>query len=262
MKILFKIIVFLYLLGCTGVYFMQEKIIFHPEHLQENYRFKFGEEIEIPLDDNLSMNTLLVRAQPGKRSKGAIIYYHGNRGSIRFGTHQIRTMKHLGLDILIPDYRSYGKTEGEIKSQKQLLNDASKAYAYLKQHYQEDKSYVVGYSLGTSMASYVASINQPAHLFLVAPFTSLTAIKNKYAWFIPGFLLKYKLPVIKFVKNVPCDISIIHGTNDKVVDYDFSTKIKDKYPDKTTLYTVEGQGHRRIIFDEALESALNKIILN
>ncbi len=217
-----------------------------------------GTEVEISLDDKISMNALMVKQSDLGKSKGVILYLHGNRGSIRFGIYQIRHMLDLGYDIIIPDYRSFGKTEGKINSEKQLYGDVQKVYDYLKQGYNEDQIVLVGYSLGTGMASYLAAENNPSQLLMIAPFTSLADIKNKYLWFFPDFLLKFKLAVSGHIQNIRCPITIIHGTNDRIVDFDFSKRLWLKYKDKVELVEANRESHRSIIFAELLRQTLQQ----
>jgi len=254
-KILFSI----YCLLCLGLYFTQHKLIFAPHLTSATEKYRTGYEVEIPLEDNLNMNTLIIPAQKGKRSEGAIMYLHGNKGNIQRGIYQTRTMRDRGLDIMIIDYRGYGKTEDRPRNDSQMIDDANKAYLYLKENYNENKIYVLGYSLGTGMASYIAKKNNPAHLILVAPFTSLTAIKNQFLWFFPDFLLKFKLNNAKYVKDLKTATTILHGTDDTVVDYGYSLELKE-INSKINLITSKGQSHRGIIFDPLLSKALDKII--
>lgn len=262
MKTLIKILLAIYILCCAAAYTLQEKIIFHPQDYPEFQPYKGGQEIEIPLEEGLTMNALLVphtkaKKSPTPKSKGAILYLHGNTGNIRRAGYQIRNQRNRGYDILIPDYRGYGKTEGQPESDKQMLEDANKAYQYLKKNYNEKNIYIIGYSLGTGMASYIAKENNPAHLILIAPFTSLTDIKNKYLWMFPNFLLKYKLSNRAHLKNSKTPTTIIHGTNDHVVDYRFSEELKQLYP-QVDLHTQEGIGHREIIF--RISDVLDRVI--
>jgi len=261
MRLFIKIAASLYLIACIVLYILQDSFIFNPEKLPEDYSFRMGQELEIPLDDVYSMNTLYVDSGPEK-PKGVILYLHGNRGSIRFGIYQLRTMRELGYDIMIPDYRSYGKTEGSIQSEEQLFNDVQKAYDHLKTRFNENEIILVGYSLGTGMASYLASHNKPKTLVLVAPFTSITDIKNKYLWFFPDFLLKFKLPVNEFMNNIECPVTIVHGTRDKIVDYRFSEEMKNRFGDKITLIRAERESHRSIIFSSELSIALEQLLLS
>lgn len=260
MRTFLKILLVLYLLACAVLYIIQDRFIFNPEQLPESYSYRMGEEREIPLEDGISMNALFV-ASSQKPSKGVILYLHGNRGSIRFGIYQIRHMFDLGYDILIPDYRSYGKTEGSIDSEKQLYADVQKAYDYLKDRYSEKDIILVGYSLGTGMASYLASRNRPSRLVLVAPFTSITDIKNKYLWFFPDFLLRFKLPVEKFMHTIECPVTLVHGTRDRIVDYSYSETLKERYQDKVELVTARDESHRGIIFSYELATTLQRLLI-
>lgn len=64
-----------YLVLCTAVYFYQEKIIFHPEKLPDNYSYNFGsntEEITIITKDNKRLNSVLFKVPD---SKGVIFIF-------------------------------------------------------------------------------------------------------------------------------------------------------------------------------------------
>jgi len=258
MKWLLRIIIFLYVTLCGVLYFIQQKVIFRPEVIEEDFSYRFGEEVEIKLEEDLYMNALWVKENPSQQTNKAILYLHGNRGSIRFGTHQISEMKGNGYDVFIPDYRSYGKTEGQLINDAQMLEDAHKAFEYLATKYKPENIIVVGYSLGTGMAAFVASQASIKHLLLIAPFTSLTDIKNQYLWFTPDFLLRFKLNTEKHLKNVDCPISIIHGTNDQIVPFKFSKEMESQYQEKVTLYPLDGVGHRRVIFSPLIGKLIRR----
>lgn len=207
-----------------------------------------GEEVFLPLGDGVDMHCHWLK----KGSKKVILYFHGNKGNVRRATYQANQFSKGDYDLFIPDYRSYGKTKGEIKNNNQLLSDAEKAYNFLKKHYAEKDIVIVGYSLGSGMASHVARNANPHHLVLVAPFTSLIDIKDLYLWMFPDFLLKYKLSNKAHLKEVTCPVTLIHGTNDEVVQYKFSEELHRLYP-KSHLVTKKGAGHRRVIFGIANE---------
>ncbi len=250
-------LVVLYLLLGATLYFVQERVVFNPYKLPNNHNFGVGQEVEIPLEKGLAMNCLMIK-EPN--SKGVVLYLHGNRGNIGFGIYQSRHMKGRGYDVFIPDYRGYGKTEGKPSSEAQVLHDVKIVYEYLKRNYNEEQIVIVGYSLGTSMATYLASQYNPKHLVLIAPFTSLVDIKNQYLWMYPDFLIKYPLRSEEFIKDVKSPITLVHGTNDRVVAYRYSQELVQIKPTQTKLITVKGENHRGIIFEPALRKALDKIL--
>ena len=259
MKKLVKVCSAIYIILCLGLFIAQDHIIFAAHPYPDSQTYNQGTEHEIPLTKDISMNALLLPAQAGKKSKKVILYLHGNKGNIKRGIYQTRVMKNKGCDIMIIDYRGYGKTEGKPMNDRQMLQDADMAYKYLMEHYDEKDIYVLGYSLGSGMASYIAKMNEPAHLFLVAPFTSLVDIKDKWFWMFPDFILKYKLDNRKHLQDVKCDVTIVHGTDDNVVDYEFSEELSFLYP-HIELRTINGGGHRGVIFDSLLADAITQVL--
>ena len=103
----------LYIVICIGLYFVQESIIFDAHFLDADHRFRSGEEIRIPVDEDVSLSTYhLSVANP----KGVILYFHGNRGNIRRCIRQIERFAPTGFELYMPDYRGYGKSDGVISN--------------------------------------------------------------------------------------------------------------------------------------------------
>ena len=175
-KVLFKIlkiVVGLYIIIVGVLYFFQEKLIFFPEKLDKNYKFEFGqqfEELNIKTTDEKLLNGLLFKADS---SKGLIFYLHGNAGSLSTWGEVAKTYTDLNYDVFIIDYRSYGKSEGQINGQTQLFEDNQIAYNELKKRYSEDKIIVLGYSIGTGLASKLASTNNPKLLIFAGAILQL-----------------------------------------------------------------------------------------
>ena len=135
MRKAFRIILtigFLYLLLCLIVYLFQEKLIFLPEKLEENYKYEFAgnvTEVDIPVDENININWLLFKVE---NSKGLIFYLHGNAGSLENWGRVGETYSQFGYETFVLDYRGYGKSEGKIESEEQLFADNQNALTTLK----------------------------------------------------------------------------------------------------------------------------------
>ena len=247
----------IYILVCIGLYFYQERLMFLPYKLSNDHVFRIGQEVEIPVSDGISLNCLWVKKS---NSKGVILYLHGNRGSNRRCLGQARSaFENTNYDIFMPDYRGYGKTEGKIYSEQQMHADIDQVYSFLKMNYKEENIVVVGYSMGSGMATKVVAKNNPKQLFLLAPYYSLVDMKNRYAPFIPNFLLKYHLRNDKNIMQVKCPITIFHGTADEVLPYDSSVKLKVLRPE-IELLTLEGTHHRRTIFHPIVNTTIKKYL--
>ncbi len=246
----------LYVIACAVLYVAQDQIIFNPDKLPEDYRFRAGEEVEIEVAPNIYLNNVYVR-EPS--SKGVILYLHGNRGSNRRCLRQAEMFMGMGYDLFMPDYRGYGKSDGNIESEKQLLSDVQQVYDYLSARYDESQITIVGYSLGTGMASYLAAHNDPARLCLIAPYTSFIDLKNQWTRLIPDFLVKYPLNNEKYLAKVSCPVQLFHGTEDEVIPYQSSEVLSQLSP-AIQLTTLDQTGHRRAIFHQTVRSTIRRII--
>lgn len=238
-----KVIVGLYVILCLGLYLFQENLIFFPQKLAENHQFKFAndfEELTCQTSDGTSLNGLLFKSDS---SKGLVFYLHGNAGSLASWGNVANAYTTLNYDVFILDYRGYGKSEGEISSQDQLFEDNQMIYNELKKKYQEKDMIILGYSIGTGLASKLASDNNPSQLVLQAPYYSLTDMMHQRFSFIPPFILKYKFATNKYLKKCEMPITIFHGDKDRVINYNSSLKLKREFQDKINLITLKGQGH-------------------
>ena len=246
----------LYALVCGLLYFEQERLIFHPDKLGEDYVFREGEEVELPVAEGISLNCLWMK-EPA--SRGVILYLHGNRGSNERCYHQALTMAGDGYDIFMPDYRGFGTSDGEIDSEAQLLGDVQAAYDFLKKHYREDQIVVVGYSIGSGMASYLAANNHPQQLVLLAPYTSVVDLKNGMAPFLPDFLLKYPLRSYAFLQKVKFPVTLFHGEFDEVIPFNSSVKLQAINPSLFHLVKLP-EGHRGVIFSPIFQETVRGLL--
>jgi len=229
--------------------------LFLPEKLPQDYQFRKGKEVKIKVEKKIDLSCYY---NEEANSKGVILYLHGNKGSIRRCMHQSDMMSGLGYDVFMPDYRSYGKSGGQLHDENQMYSDIQKVYDYLKSFYKEKSIVIVGYSIGTGMASYLAANNSPNALFLVSPYRSILSIKNRYYPIAPSFLVKYKFRNDKFLEKIKCPVSIFHAINDRVIPFDESQQLKQSFPDKVDLISLGDAGHRGSIFSNKLKKVLKQ----
>jgi len=246
----------LYALFCGALYFSQERIIFLPDKLPQDFVFRMGEEVEVEVSDGVVLNCLWLK-EP--EPKGVILYLHGNRGSNSRCLHQAETMTGNGYDIFMPDYRGYGKSGGSPESEEQLQADVQQVYDFLKKQYPEEKIVVAGYSLGSGMATYLAANNRPQQLLLIAPYLSMVDMKDRLVPFLPDFLLKYPLRSSEYLKKVEAPVTLFHGTRDDVVPFESSEQLQALRPDRFTLVSMD-EGHRGVIFSPVFRQAVQRLL--
>lgn len=243
MIIALSLIVSVYLLLSVVVYFYQEKLIFFPESLPKEHQFDFQyphKEIDIVTKDGVTLNAVFFKQ--ATESKGVILYIHGNAGS-NAGWGDVSTdLMRLGYDLLVYDFRSYGKSEGQL-TEANLFNDAMTIYKYLRKQYSNDHIVVYGRSLGTGIALNLCKKVNPKQLILETPYLSMKAMAEKtIPWLPVSLILKYPIRSDRFISKVKCPIDIIHGTKDELIPYKQAVKLS-RIKSGVGLYTIDGGHH-------------------
>jgi uncharacterized protein len=161
---------------------------------------------------------------PGKK---IILFFHGNYGNISYCSHIIDLCQRYHYNLLLVDYRGYGKSDS-IATIGNLLTDGKASYNFLiKEGYDPNNIIVWGESMGGAVATYVASTYKVSRLVLMSTFSSLDDIINESdrsstSKMTFGFLLKYcvqPIPNKKWIKRVNCPIIIIHSKNDTYIPH-------------------------------------------
>tara|TARA_R110002124_G_scaffold129985_2_gene291742 strand:- start:3047 stop:3868 length:822 start_codon:yes stop_codon:yes gene_type:complete len=253
----FVIVLFgLYVMIGSALYFFQKKLLFLPTTLEQNYQYQFDypfEELFLKTEDNATINALHFKVN---NPKGVILYFHGNAGDLsRWGkiTEYFVAMQY---DVLVMDYRTYGKSTGKL-SEQAFYKDAQFCYDYLLKHYSEKEITLYGRSLGTGIASYLVSKNQPRQLILETPYYSILDIaKQRFPMFPVNQLLKYNFPTFQYLPKAKCPITIIHGTDDSIVPYSSGKKLSELGLDNLKFITIEGGSHNDLINYEAYENVI------
>ncbi|MBZ9728720.1 alpha/beta hydrolase [Salegentibacter sp. JZCK2] len=251
-----------YILICLLLYVFQEKMIFLPQVLGKDFKFSFRENFEerfIEMGDGKKLNALLFKAE---NSQGVIFYLHGNAGSLEDWGSVAETFMNLDYDLFIPDYRGYGKSEGNIKNEEQLHQDIQILYEHLKLDYSENKIIVLGHSIGSGMAAKVAAANNPRLLILQAPMYSLPdLVKNTPPFNIfPRFLIRYKFSTGNYLKEAEIPVAVLHGDEDEIIYYGSSLKLQQEFKSQDTLITLEGYGHNNFLGTEPYRREIEEVL--
>lgn len=234
----------IYIVVMAGLVMFQQKLIFRPEKLDANYQFAFDhsfKELNFMRADGAILNALYFTvADP----KGVILYFHGNKGSLKRWGAIASAFTQYGYNVMVMDYRGYGKSLGKL-SEVNLQNDARFFYKALQQQFPEEQILVYGRSLGTHFATLVASENQPQRLILESPFTSMMDVAQARFPIIPvRYFLKFPFNSSQCMGKLSCPLTVFHGTADKVVPYSLGRQLfgQAACADKTFI-TIAGGAH-------------------
>ena len=254
------VMLILYIMINASLYLLQDKILFRPTVLEQDYQFEFKhdfEEVFIKTDDAV-INAIHFKVE---NPKGVILYFHGNQGDLQRWGKITEYFVEKNYDVFVMDYRAYGKSVGEL-SEDVLYNDAELTYEYVKERYAESDITVYGRSLGTTFAAYVTSKNKPKQLILESPYYSMIDVaKSRFPLIPVKQFMNYEFPTFSFIDDITCDITILHGTSDKVVPFSSGEKFFKAAPKPTTKFiSIEGARHNNLIDFETYHREIDTIL--
>lgn len=245
------LLIVLYALAGLLLYQYQASIILRGTKLPSNYTFHFNypfREFNLPLNDTDKLNMVLFEADS---AKGMVVYFHGNTDNlIEFAKYAPVFLKHR-YDVLMMDYPGYGKSTGP-NTEQDLYNDALITYQLARSYFHADSIILYGKSLGTAMASHIASLHPCKMLILECPLYNFDMLAKRYFRIYPvSMLLHYHFPVYRFIQHTFSPVIIFHGRKDRVIPYRQSEKLKP-YLKKGDEYITLPHGHHNDLYSQPL----------
>jgi pimeloyl-ACP methyl ester carboxylesterase len=216
------------------IYFPDKQIILTPDQYGLAY-----EDVFLESDDGIKIHGWLIKAEA---ARGVLLFCHGNAGNISHRFESIRFFNRLSLDVLIFDYRGFGKSEGS-PDEKGTYLDAAAAWKYLieTKGYHPDQIIIFGRSLGSGIAAWLASEKHSKTVILESSFTSLPDLGAKVYPFFPVRLLsRYKYDTLKNLQQITCPILFIHSKNDEIIPYSLGYKNFHLAPEPKTFLEISG----------------------
>ena len=256
----------LYVLLLVGFYFFQEIVIIHPVKLSKDAVYSFDnnpnfKEINLNPESNITLNTLYFESETSEK-KGIVLYFHGNADNLaRWGKHAHDFTKH-GYDVLMYDYRGFGKSTGSFSEEK-YHQDAQFAYQYISKSFAPENIIIYGRSLGTGIATKLASENKAKMLILETPYYNFINVSRSFLPILPfEKILRYTFRTDLWITHVKYPIHIFHGTSDWVVPYRSSVQLVNllQQDQNKILTTIEGGGHKNLADFELYHRDLAKVL--
>lgn len=240
------------LAGCTGLFF-------HPlrPHLHQPSELGVAhEDVYIDTRDGVRLHGWFLPA-PG-RARGTVLFFHGNAENISTHIASVYWLPARGYNVLLPDYRGYGLSQGS-PSLPGLLEDLDSTvrYALARPDIDPERLVMFGQSLGGALAAdYVAGSAYRANiraLVIDSTFASFRGItREKLAAFWLTWPLAWPLgftvndahsPIKSIARVAPIPLLIIHGERDGIVPPDHGQRLYDAAQEPKTLWRVENAGH-------------------
>jgi pimeloyl-ACP methyl ester carboxylesterase len=260
---LLKLVIFTYSSVGVAFYLLQKKFMFHPTPLPADHEFKFNipfKELNIPL--SITENLNVIQFLPSDSiPKGVVLYFHGNHDNVnRYARYAENFTKH-GYEIWIIDYPGYGKSTGKL-TEENLYRQAKEVHKLASLKFEVEHIIVYGKSLGSGIASYLASNKSCRRLILETPYFSIPDLFSHYTPFFPVNLMShFKLPTGEYLAKLNVPVTIFHGNEDWVIPYRCASKLKRFLKPGDEFVTIEKGAHNNLhqfaFFNQKLDEVLS-----
>ncbi len=231
----------LYLATLLALWFGQERLLFHPQTLPADRPITRQAAVhESFVDVPGARLSVLELRQPNP--KGVVFFLHGNGGNLASWFVNTRLYDEANFDLVMLDYRGYGKSTGRIESEAQLHADVQAVWQQFAPRYSGKRVVVYGRSLGTGLAATLAQQIQPDLTLLVSPYRSMAALAAEHYPWVPGAVLRYSLRTDAVLPNIHTPVLLLHGLRDTLIAPAHSQALQALSP-KVRIGLVSGAGH-------------------
>jgi len=238
------ICVALYLAACLGCASWQRRLIYFPsvfttQQVDDLARAAKLERWRNPAGQAVGMK----RLSPTQPAEGRVLLVYGN-GSCATGCARYADViqKAAAFDVFILEYPGYADRPGE-PSQDSLFRAADEGLRLLGTN---GPVYLVGESLGTGVAAYLAGTypGKVAGVVLFAPYNRLADVAQYHVRILPvDWLLVERFPSEDYLRQYHGPVGVFVGGKDNVVPEKFGRRLYEGYAGPKRIWKFPGANH-------------------
>ncbi len=282
MKYFLTILILTFILPSCISYHIAEKDLFNINKVSKlNDDIKL-EEVYFETSDSLQLYGWFVKHN---NPRGTFLYFGGDGFYLwnRLTPDVINMLTSFNMNLLLIDYRGYGRSEGSPTIQG-IYKDGEAAYKYLCSRNDVDSTKIIlyGHSLGTFVAVHLGSIHTTAGIILEAPISNASemsdAVLNHYApWYIRWLVnisadsTVLNLDNIKQIQKIKQPLLVITGSEDNLAPPKMGKKVYNAAHSSIKRFKIipngqhknlyfNNKGGRREFFINAVSEYLNDVL--
>jgi len=186
---------------------------------------------------------------PNLQSDRIILFFHGNAGNAISRFPDAVALSKSPINVLLLSYRGYGRSAGK-PSEKGIYMDAEAALAYTRTvlKFPENKTFVLGRSLGSAVAVHLAQDRSLAGLVLVSPFSSGIDMAGPMGLGWLSWAIGNPFDSITKAAGLEIPALFIHGEEDNIIPVAMGEKLFNVYGGKEKEFIkVPAAGHNDLI---------------
>lgn len=219
-----------------------------------------AEDVRLTAEDGVALHGWWVPAAGGPAC-GTVLFLHGNAGSVAGRAPVARRLSEAGFDVLLVDYRGYGRSEGE-PDEEGLYLDARAAW----RHAVEERATpsrrlaVAGNSLGSAVAAHLAAHRPVGAAVLTGAFASVPELAAEIYGWLPDPLFTdwptHRFETVRWVRRIRAPLLVARGAEDDLVPEDQTRSVHGAAGPGAAWYAVPGAGHDDLWVSDAFWSRL------
>jgi len=250
--ILFATLFLLYIAVCVFIYLNQTKMIFYPQPLNNAFASAHADKsFTLEFIEDTSEKIHLsgwIQAQDPKAP--FVLYFGGNAEEV---SNKIEYFNYLGItNYLLVNYRSYGESTG-FPNEANLKKDALTLYDYLRTEKQIPAERIVlfGTSLGSGIATYVASQRAVSKVILNTPYDSIVNVAKQRMPYLPiNSLAHQRFDSIALAPSITAPLLCLIAQDDQVIPPAHAQALCAKWRGEVTERVIPNVGHNTILQHE------------
>jgi uncharacterized protein len=249
----------IYFVVAAYLYLYQDDFLFIRQDISGQRAAKMSaepgvEEITIQTMDGISLHGWLVAdkgsdSDDGKRK--TVIYFGGNAEEV---SHMVDHARRLGSwSFVLVNYRGYGLSEGS-PSEENIWADALRIYDELEERGMIDPAHtiVMGRSIGTGTAVYLAANREIQGAVLISPYDSMVNVARDAYPFLPvGLFMKNRFDAVTYAPHMEIPLYAMVALEDRVIRPDRSRALIDQWNGDVTLIEIKNADHHNYVQTEA-----------
>ncbi|HEY7514480.1 MAG TPA: alpha/beta hydrolase [Vicinamibacteria bacterium] len=223
----------------------EKSLIYHPSREHDVSARALGlahESVALTAEDGVRLDALFL---PAKDSRVTVLLAHGNAGNLSHRLDRVIFLQaRLRADVLLFDYRGYGRSEGS-PDEEGTYRDGRAAYRWLVEQrgVSPDRLVLFGESIGSAVALDLAVSRPCRALVLEAPFTSVPDMARVVLPFLPRAFVRTQYDNLAKVGRLRVPLLVLHGDRDEVVPFSQGRRLFESAPEPKRFYSIPGAGH-------------------
>lgn len=236
---------------CWWIYAHQHQMMYYPQ---------FTRVDAAATDFSLARGEVTLRGWTTGPDDGAPILYFGGNGervehnrddfARRFPQHRVYLLA----------YRGYGASDGT-PSEAGLFGDALALYDHVRARHPDQPIRVIGRSLGSGVASYLAAQRPVERLALITPYDSMENVaRSHYGWLPIHWLIHDRYTSTTYLRDYTAPVLILRAGRDEVIPATSTDRLIAALPKPPEVIDIVGADHNNLSDSAAYGEALARFM--